>query len=72
MGRGGADMRKHPGASVPDLVEPGGVSGGLSWMRQKERSLEFEATGQERNVAFVPLHRLSSGYYSVYWRVKPV
>ena len=57
MGRGGADMKKHPGPAIPELA-PGAL-------QPAGKPLTFRAS----QITFAPLHRTAGQRYSIYWRM---
>ncbi len=59
----GADLRKHPGEKIPELML--GANTLTQWMRKGDAPLTFEAQG----ITFRPLHRTSGQRYAIYWRV---
>ena len=66
--RGGKFLRGEP-IAAPDF-QTRSVS--LSeWIRPTaKRALEFQTTGQERDITLIPLNQLFGQRYAVYWRIR--
>jgi DUF1680 family protein len=62
----------NPAPPVPDIDIPAFRAAGAdpaSWIKPDGKPLAFRTTGQEKDVALVPLNSLFDRRYAVYWRV---
>jgi uncharacterized protein len=50
---------------APDFTASGDPA---TWIKRKGAALEFETTGQTRDVTLVPFHLLFDERYAIYWR----